>query len=357
MIDKRERDILKVMEQLPEFADSFGNQIKWRAEHLTTGDFIIFRDKKALMVIERKTWIDFAASIRDNRKKNIEKLIKYRSATGAKIAYLIEGHAFPANTARFSRIPYVNIRAHLDHLVYRDDVIEIRTPSLFGTAERLFQLVKNISSIVKVGGHDTEPADVKTAAGLTIGPDVVLDVKTGDKHDVKTADAEPDGKTAVEPDGKIADVKTADAELNDLQAAKINHKKSNSEIVLKLWTALPGITTNSYKLFTQYHISEVLLGKLTSVQIAELTYSNGRRFGTKKANRLLRLSKNDHIRVLSAVPGISKKTAEIIIQTYPLKTLVANWSTLKKNVALLSRGKLAIGVKLTNTIENLLVQP
>ncbi len=308
-IDKRERDIIKIMESLPEFKDHSGNQIEWRAEHLTTGDFIIFKENKAIMIIERKTWIDFGASIRDNRKKNIDKLIKFRATTGAKIAYLVEGVAFPSSGSKFARIPYVNIRAHLDHLVFRDDVIEIHTASLVATAERLFQLVRNISSITN--------RDVGEFIGAA---------------------------------------ETTSAVIDDLSAAKINHKKSNAEVVMKLWTSLPGITTNSYKLFSEIHISEILLGTITPQRISELKYSNGRKFGNRKAARLLKLSNIDHIRLLSAVPGISKKTAEIILHSHPLKTLISNWVELKIGISNLCRGKTLVGHKVTNTIESLLIK-
>ena len=89
--DNREKELIKILEE------KGYNMI---LENLDIGDiqFLDLTTKDIIIVIERKTWTDLAASFRDGRKENIHKLQQYREQTGAKIAYLIEGKAFPSKS-------------------------------------------------------------------------------------------------------------------------------------------------------------------------------------------------------------------------------------------------------------------
>lgn len=310
-IDKRERDLLNLIKTIPEYKDSNGNIIEWRDEHLTIGDFIIFCETKAIMVIERKTWNDLAASIKDGRIENIKKLIQYRDQTGAKIGYLIEGQAFPTPKTKFARIPYLNLRAHLDHLIMRDNVIEIRTPNLIGTIERLYQLIKNISSIKEKKYYTSGNIESK----------------------------------------------------DDLALAKINFQQTDVEIIQKIWSSVPGINFNNCKLFMKYHISELILGKLTKEQISEFKYSNGKKIGMVRAKKIcyianskLKNNNKNYIKILSSIPRISKQSAEIILAKYPIHDILNKWQITKDSIEKLNRGKTTIGKKIVENLEKYLIQ-
>jgi len=158
-VDKRERAILDYIER----ADK---QKMFCPQHLTTGDFILFNDSgRALAVIERKTWKDFADSIKDGRMENIEKLQEFSEQTGARIAYLIDDECDPDEDASFQSIAYKNIRAHMDHLIWDINIrmIELHANGPRSVCARLEAFARNISTFKgrgpeEKGGNHSELA-------------------------------------------------------------------------------------------------------------------------------------------------------------------------------------------------------
>jgi len=351
-IDKRERDILSVFDKYPNSSDINGNPIGWRAEHLTTGDFIIFCGTQAILIIERKTWSDLAASFRDGRKHNINKLLQYRQLTGAKIAYLIEGTAFPASNAKFARIPYVNLRAHLDHLLFRDNIIELRTASLIGTVERLFQLVKNISSIKFMPAVSIEPI-----AATSIEPIAAASIEP-----IATASIEPMAASIEPIDANILSI--AMGGKTNLELAQIPQQLNDTQIIEKLWKCLPQINDVNAKLFRNYHISDLLMAKLSCEQIANFSYQNGIRVGMTRAKKIYAISNMElksnakyYVKLLSTVPGISRTTAIRILAAYPISKILREWTDIKAELRCFNRGKKRLGNKIIANIEKYLITP
>ena len=84
IIDTRESKVV------PFFEDSYLN-VTITIKQIQVGDYAICCDGNILFIIERKTWHDLAASIKDGRKENVNKLFLAREETGCKIIYLIEG--------------------------------------------------------------------------------------------------------------------------------------------------------------------------------------------------------------------------------------------------------------------------
>lgn len=351
-IDKRERDILEILNKCKDssdFKDINGQTIKWRAEHLTTGDYIIFCNNRAIVVVERKTWPDLAASFRDGRKENINKLLQYREATGSKIAYLIEGQAFPANSTRFSRMPYVNLRAHLDHLLFRDGIIELRSANHIGTIERLFQLTKNISSIKSPIENSIPTNTLIMAQNLT----------EQTAHRI----TEPANNITEPTDILTEPAKTALGGKTDLELAQVSQTLNDVQVIDKIWKCLPHINFGNAKLFKNYHISDLLLKKITQEQIANLTYQNGKRIGTGRAKKIYAISnlfqtsnEKYYIKILSAIPGISDTTAKQILSTYSISKILNEWSCIKEELEQLNKGKKRLGKKSVLSIEKFLIK-
>jgi ERCC4-type nuclease len=338
VVDKRERDIINLLNceyttDTPDnksnephksiYKDGHGRPVLWRDEHLTVGDYIIFHNSRALVVIERKTWVDLAASMRDGRKDNIHKLLQFRHSTGARVAYLLEGQAFPARSTKFARIPYGNLRAHLDHLIMRDDIIELRSATHHSTIERLFEFIRNISTLEMF--RDTVNGGVATPKCNT-GPDL-------------------------EPE--VAKPETVD----HLAAAKITHHVSDALIYEKLWACIPGISAQSAKLFREFIVADLIRGAIATKTIAELQYTNGRQFGTKKAKKIIHAlsaastNATIYVKILAAVPGISKTTAQKILDNHPMTKIVAEWKEVAPALANVSIGKTKLGKKKVELIQ------
>ena len=351
-IDKRERDILTVLNASPDnkYYDSKGKQITWRAEHLTIGDYIIFYNDIAVMVIERKTWTDLAASFRDGRKENIRKLKQFNEQTGAHIAYLIEGTAIPAHTNKYARIPYDNLRAHLDHLLIRDHIIELHSTNHHTTIERLFEMIKNTSTMAS-----SEFLNISKSGGL-----VELNEHSAEVAQ-EVCSAEVDENVRSGENAK--EVRSGDYSPSHLELAQVSFKAKESEVIDKLWCCIPGISINSVKLFRRYHISDLLLGQLPEATISKLSYGNGRTLGNKKARKIVavaklanRMNQSHYIRILSNIPGISRPTADKILEAYTMVQIMTDWNTIRKSLVLLSRGKSKLGESVVSTIEKYLIK-
>jgi ERCC4-type nuclease len=347
VVDKRERDIIKLLKS--EYTndtptndsgtykstcrDGYGNVIMWQEEHLTVGDYIIFHNSRALVVIERKTWVDLAASIQDGRKENVHKLLNFRRNTNAKVAYLLEGTAFPAQSTKFARIPYGNLRAHLDHLIMRDNIIELRSATHHSTIERLFEFIRNISTLESryTAGDETITLDSQNDTGIDI---------------------------------LIKEPSTIPEETNHLDAAKIIHRVSDTFIFEKLWTCIPGISAKSAKLFRELRIADLIIGAISTKEIADLQYTNGRKIGTKKAKKIIQAviaANNIHsyvpsiyAKLLAAIPGISRSTAQKILDNYPMTKLVAEWNDIAPALVNMSIGKVRLGKKKVGLIQKYL---
>ena len=116
-------------------------------ERLTVGDYAIVFDGKLLATIERKTWKDYGASIKDGRTANLAKLLDIRRTTGCDVYYIIEGKAFPHPNEDFAGIPYKNIASSIRNLQVRHGVHILRTPDEIGTVRELELLIDTYTHI------------------------------------------------------------------------------------------------------------------------------------------------------------------------------------------------------------------
>jgi len=68
IVDDRERAIVQYMQQ---YSDEL--HINFKVKRLEVGDYAIVYKNHIICTIERKTWIDLAAIMRDGRKENVNK--------------------------------------------------------------------------------------------------------------------------------------------------------------------------------------------------------------------------------------------------------------------------------------------
>ncbi len=131
-------------------------------EVLTTGDYVI-QAGSYILIIERKTWDDLAASIKDGRIFANHKKMLDAAAAGFRIMYLIEGRAPEPSFAshKFGGITVDAMMAKLDHFAMRDNVWVEYTRSAHHTAQRLIELGKHLSTLL--------PPESKTVAAATHG--------------------------------------------------------------------------------------------------------------------------------------------------------------------------------------------
>jgi ERCC4-type nuclease len=268
LIDDRERAII------PFFKNEY-QDIEIEVKRIQIGDYVIMQDDHILFAIERKSWVDLSASIKDGRTKNIDKLISLREQTGCKILYLIEGKTRNAPTTRFARIPFKSLQSHLDHLTMRDNIFMIYSSNAEDSAARLIEFCTNYLSLNITGGKE---------------------IFTDQDEEIVTNG------------------------INEMSLLTTTVKKTNLQIIYNLWSQIPNITTKTASLFIdKYHISDLFLGNISKEEISTMRYPNGTIIG-KRATKIIAVKDNDNIanykhycNILAELPMITKKTAAKIL--------------------------------------------
>jgi ERCC4-type nuclease len=281
IVDDREQAILPYLED-----QSNTYHIDYKIQRNEVGDYAICYKGFICVIIERKTWLDLSASMRDGRKDNVKKLLKLREDTGCQIAYLIEGDATPPFNKKFGRLPLKNLRAHLDHIAFRDQIHMIYSRNQEYTAERLFELAKNYLSLDLIKELDHKE---KTVTG---------------------------GNTE---------------KLKEHQASAVSVKEQVLRCIPGIGSVISAIlATNdiSIKMLYESTTSEETL-LTTTETIAQYKYNTGAILGLAKANKIMsgvkrlftsssEASHKSRVRLLTTIPLISKATAEKLLDVFNL---------------------------------------
>lgn len=277
IVDDRERSIVSYLEDA-----SHKYNINYSVQRNQVGDYAIVYKGYILLIIERKTWSDLAASMRDGRKHNIQKLLTAREKTGCQLAYLIEGDATPKPDKKIGRFPVKNLRAHLDHLAFRDGIHMIYSKNEEYTAIRLFELAQNYMTL----------------------KDVIKEIDEMENN----------------------------GEEKDTLTEKISCSPAINEQILR---CIPGVGSvisatlaeNNISLHSLYH------QKHTSEEIASIKYPTGAMIGMEKGIKIAEgtkkiidsnsaINKKIKIRILTTIPLISKSTAEKILAEIEMSSLL-----------------------------------
>jgi ERCC4-type nuclease len=302
IIDSREGKVI------PFFKEEYDG-IKIEVKQIQIGDYAVYQGDKLLFIFERKSWVDLAASIKDGRKENVNKLFLARQETGCKIVYLIEGKARHLPAKKFARIPYKNLQSHLDHLIIRDNIFIIHSSSPEDTASRLIEFIYNFLSL---HNFSTEKLCKEVEGG-------------------ESGDGEPFDLTQKIP-------------------------KDDLQIIYTIWCCAPSITEKTTSLFIKdYHISDLILGNISKEEIYTMKYPNGAIIG-KRADKIIKITENSpenfkrYCNMLACINGITKKTAALIITKLGFFELLQGDVSLEELAALQKTEKSKIGKKIANEI-------
>ena len=245
---------------------------KLEIKQIDVGDYAICFNENIKIAIERKTWKDLADTIKDaKRKHNHKKLLDLRNECGCKIVYLIEGSPF-VKKEKINRVPTKNLNAFLNHIRFRDDCHVMYSENIKHTAEVLIDLVTNLISI---------------------------------KNDIIP--------------------NTGGNDISNTNLLKIKKQSSIEELQEIVMCAMSGITQLSYaSISAKFKITDIINGLPTIMDISELKYKSGNKFGNKRAKIILNQKYTDYIRMLSAIPGVTKETARKILEAFPMKKLISS---------------------------------
>lgn len=305
IVDDRERHVVPHLE---DYSHKFN--INYKVQRCQVGDYALAYKGYVLLILERKTWADLAASMRDGRKHNVKKLIAARESTNCQLAYLIEGDATPKPDKKFGRLPVKNLRAHLDHLAFRDGIHMIYSKDEEYTASRLFELAQNYLTMKETIAEidNMETSDEKN----------ILQEKTG-SCDVAIHEQ------ILRCLPGVGSVLSALLSENDISLYSLYHELHSTE----------DIATIKYN-------TGAMIGMVKGKKIAE---------GTKKIMDSISTA-NDKvkIRILSTIPLISKATAAKILDTFSFADLLDGKVELDDLAAIKRTEKTKLGKKAAENI-------
>lgn len=139
-IDQRERHVIPYFDAL-----EYKNMpCSFKLKTLTSGDYAVVYKNYIIMLIERKSWNDLAATFIDrSRKFNYEKMIEERNKFNCRLFYLIEGKRPSHN---IHHVTVGMLEAHLDHLLFDHNIVSIYSNSVEHTPERILSLIRHYLS-------------------------------------------------------------------------------------------------------------------------------------------------------------------------------------------------------------------
>lgn len=308
IIDDRERAVFEYLEEC-----SHKTHINYKIQRNEVGDYAITYKGYILVLIERKTWVDLAASLRDGRKENVQKLLSVREKTGCQVGYLIEGDATPRFDKTFGRLPLKNLRSHLDHLSFRDGIHMFYSKDPEYTANRLFELAQNYLSMKEV-------------------------IKEIDSLD------------------------TVDSNDSSLKEKQVTGIAVNEQLL----RCIPGIGSVISAILAEEGITlpKLYMEKCSIDSIAGLKYTSGSLVGLDKAKKVCKIkdiidsnsiaNNKVKVRMLSSIPLISKSTAEKIIETVELSKVITGEVTCDEIAEIKKSEKIRIGPKAAKNITDVL---
>lgn len=272
IVDNREQKIIPLINEIkkeyhtPVFID-----------RIEAGDFAIVYQGVVISVIERKTWKDLSASIKDGRIRNLDKLLNVRKKTNCKVLFILEGRAFPQLHRSVGRITYKKLREALDHTRYFN-INVIFAPNKKSTIHRLFELVENYCSFKP---SIFKPIDEKMDTG---------------------------------------------SENFDVLKEKYDNKQKYLQY--RLWESLPNITskTSSVLIDNKICIKKFLMEEIPKEDIAILRYPNGKIIG-KDVDKICSIynhkQKSKYYRkLIGCFKSVGPKKAKELVKAHTLEELL-----------------------------------
>lgn len=310
-IDQRERFIIPYfdsldMKKIPPYNLSL--------KTLSAGDYAVVYKDWIIMLIERKSWADLAATFLDrNRKFNYEKMLEERKIFGCHLFYLVEGKRPYDHVGHLS---VDTLEAHLDHLYFDHNIVTIFSQSAEKTPEKILNLVKHYMTShskpfqeieKKVNERDIKAGRIKTKV-----------VDGGDENGNKNKGIDNDEKEFV----IMFEDEIPSAEGN-LTTPK---KHSDTAIEYKLWNCIEGVTEQNYVALTDIgtKLSGILTGQYTPASLGHAKYRLGTLVSEKKLSKMIDSARqlDTHVKVLSNIPGISIHRAKYILQSITMSDIV-----------------------------------
>lgn len=321
IIDNRERAIFP-------FLDMEIKSFLYEKKQLNTGDFLIVQKplEKALpkphyvgshcvegvnnydikACIERKTYVDFAASFRDGRyKSELNNMLALRKKTNCQLFFIIEGTAFPSMGRTFSRIPYVCILGAINKLMLRHNIFIIQTENEQHTARKLNELLTSYTLIMEEAESENT-IEIITIADTTHTDDNITKATNNNTDENNALENNTIGGTTIMTNKSLT----------------VRIQKTDEDVLLKAWASLKGISLVLGKLLTErFTIKDLALGIITIEEIKTFKTAFGKTINRTAIDSLVSIRNGNTkncAKMLSAIIGI---TVDFAIKLFNIKSL------------------------------------
>ena len=142
IIDIREKELCKL---LPTLSENYAISVTITTRQLDLGDAIIADDTgKELLLIERKSLRDLAASIKDGRYEEQSYRLNNHPLHNHNIVYLIEGD-FKTYSTRYTRLPKKTLYSAMFAVNYYKGFSLVRTMNVLETAEYILRAASKLT--------------------------------------------------------------------------------------------------------------------------------------------------------------------------------------------------------------------
>jgi ERCC4-type nuclease len=384
IVDDRER---AVHSYLNDASIEYG--IPYKIGRINVGDYAICHMGNILATIERKTLVDLASSFRDGRKENINKLLALREKTKCMIVYIIEEKNFYSPDHKVGRIPFKYLQAHLDHLMYRDNVFIIRTKNQESTAKRIFEFATNLGTLDKKLLQKSDKPDITISAvpedhkeNINGSHEVIADVvDTVDINDtnastnavvvadtidtIDTIDAiNNDTDDIIIPDGEpITDIEEhkdssqTEQSQTDYLYAQTRETKTELYVQKFILRCLDGVGSLTVEALCENKITLKSLydSKMSAESLSKIKFSSGRELGKKIATKITKCiasidtNKKLQNQILTSIPNVGK-AAENITQLISFNKLMSNNLDINSLASVRRSDKRCVGQALAKNI-------
>ena len=341
IVDERERGVHK-------FASDYWNSILWEKKTITIGDYAIIlnnNEPRILFTIERKSLQDFAASFKDGRYNNKEKLRFLQQKTGCRVMFIIEGPRITNPSRYIGGIMYSHIESAIIHMEMQYKWCFHYTTNEIETAEFLNRLIYSLHSMycnkklpldeLKVINKIFTGSDQNTIE-LT-DYDNITENKETNANNVQNVDDNQNVDENVDENQIVDDIngdqnvdQNVDQIVDDNQNVdvnellKFNFVKSDESVVREMWSALSGIAVTTANIFMKYSLADLICGRVSKKELMDIKYANGRSVPTRTINRLAKLSEDDHVKILAKIPSLSRNTANMVLAEFSMSVLLHN---------------------------------
>ena len=349
-----------------------GGDITFEKKQRAVGDYRICIGGEVVAIFERKTWKDLSASIKDGRaREQHERLEEFRDQHDCQAYYIIEGVMIMPDTRLVANIPFKNIAAKTRHNLIRG-IPHVQSKDAEGTAQLIVNFARDymkllakkeitlpvfaddkneeyIRELLKVQNKYRERVGKISAFELIDGilknmEKEVRDAKIEECRKNKKKSAGDDGGKGDGDDGGKGDGDDGEKEATvpireRTVTAKSRLPRSNIDIVIRMWAAIPGVSLKSAAILAdKYSLSAIIRAgedrrQTLRVDLANLTFEGGNIFGTKKADKILTIAyeggnlfklgelREVSAKVLACIPGITLDVSKQIVTKYPLRSI------------------------------------